>query len=112
MGIKEEPLTKDEHAYFDELEHTRMSDHDLLMRHDATLFAPATGLAMTVLRNTVTLYGDGTKEHPGIVNVIWEHLRNQEQNDKKRQRSIQLTVAIVGALILIVDRLLPLIHWP
>jgi len=98
-------LSREERAYFD----SKGNDHDLLMRHDAILFAPATGLDTTVLRNNVTLYGDGTKEHPGIVNVLYEHIRNQDQNEKKRYRNLQLTVAVVGILILLVDRILPLL---
>src|SRR5208337_3415340 len=106
MGIKEEPLTKDEHVYFDELEHTRMTDHDLLMRHDATLFAPATGIATVVLKNTVTLYGNGTKEHPGIVNVLWQHIQNQAETDKKRYHNLTIYIGIIGALAILVDPVL------
>lgn len=87
-----------------------MSDHDLLMRHDATLFAPATGLANVVLKNTVTLYGDGSKEHPGIVHVIWEHIRNQEETDKKRYRNLQLFMSAGYISIVLLEIILAVVH--
>jgi hypothetical protein len=104
--MSDDPLTRDERDYFNRKEAERMGDHDLLMKHDAVLFAPATGLATTVLRDTVTLYGDGTEEHPGIVNVLYNHIRNQEKTDKKRYQNLTIYIGVIGALAILVDPIL------
>jgi hypothetical protein len=103
----EDPLTPDERAYFS----SKVGDHDLLMKMHAAIFSKDIGLAAHVWQNTVTLYGDGTKEHPGIVNMIREHIDNQEISDKRRFRNLQLLIALSGILFVIVDRILAFVGF-
>jgi hypothetical protein len=101
----EDPLTSEERKYFE-----TMSDHDRLMKLSQHVWGPDTGLTVHVTQNTLTLYGDGTKEHPGIVNILRELVDNQQISDKQRYRNLQLAIAALGVVVLLSDLLLAVFH--
>jgi hypothetical protein len=97
-----DPLTSDERAYFD----SKASDHDMLIKLSQFVWGKEIGLATHVMQNTAILLGDGTKENVGLVSSFYEHVREQEQNEKKRYRNLQFLIALCGVLIVLADRVL------
>jgi hypothetical protein len=82
------------------------NDHDLLMKLTQAIWGKDVGLATHVTRNTIVLYGDGTEEHPGIVNELHQHIKMQEVNEKKRYRNLQIYIAFLSTLLIVADRVL------
>lgn len=99
-------LTTEEEEYF----RTRnQDDHDRLMKISEAIFAKDTGIKDLLTKQNVILVGDGTAEKPGIVNVLFNHIRDQEKTEKQHRRKISTWIAVAGVIVLALDRVLALL---